>query len=101
MALNVQVRCATSPWSDFVRMLMGLGPTSSCLQYVSAYFLGSKATGAWTLSLFSSSAKVKNEWSFSSRPPVLFRGVHREKFTFSWLAALYQTEHQSRIVVGR
>jgi hypothetical protein len=29
-----------------------------------------------------STAEVKNVWSYTSTPPVSFRGVHRENFTF-------------------
>jgi len=36
-----------------------------------------------------SSAKVKNEWSCISAPPVFLRGMVREDFTFTLVKCLY------------
>jgi len=42
---------------------------------------GAKAVRAWIWPLPSSSAGLKNEWSYSCTPPVRLHGVHRDKYT--------------------
>ena len=54
-----------------------LGPTIFILN---GY--GHKATGTWSCSPPSSS-EVKNEWTYTSVPPICLHGVHKKNFNFT------------------
>jgi hypothetical protein len=54
------------------------GPPSHLLYGYQGSYVGVKWMGREVVP----SAKVKNEWSFMSSPPICLRGVDRESFTF-------------------
>jgi len=58
-----------------------LGTTQPPLQWASALFPGGKAVGAWCWPV-PCSAKVKNEWSYTSSPPYTFMTWAGTTFTF-------------------
>jgi hypothetical protein len=62
-----------------------LGPTQPPIQWVPGpLFLGSKAAGAWSWPLTSSSTEVKNSWTYTSTPQYVFVArflvEHRDNF---------------------
>jgi hypothetical protein len=59
-----------------------LCPLSLLLNGYSTPFPEVKRTGRESNHLPASSAEVKNEWSYTSSPPICLHGVHRENFTF-------------------
>ena len=58
---------------------------TSCSMGTRGSYLGTKATGSNTDCSPRSSAKVKNEWSYTCAPPVRLHSEHRENFTFTFL----------------
>jgi hypothetical protein len=52
-----------------------MGPTQPPVQCVPGYFPGGKRPGRES----SSNAEVKNEWSFTSTPPIFLRGVEKRQ----------------------
>jgi hypothetical protein len=46
------------------------------------FFPGSKAAGAWSWPSPRSNAEVKNEWSYTSTPPICLYDIYRDNFTF-------------------
>ena len=45
-----------------------------------------------------SRAEVKNEWTYTSVPPVYFRGMDRGTFTFTITATLLVLRYETNIV---
>jgi hypothetical protein len=58
------------------------GRTQPPIRCVPAFFPGRKAAGRNVNFSPPSSAKVKNEWNYTSTPPMHHNGLDREKFTF-------------------
>ena len=54
----------------------------SNLQWVPVFFSRGKEAGAWIWSHTSISAKVKNEWSYSSTPPICLHDMYRDISAF-------------------
>ena len=61
---------------------LALGPTQPPIQCIQGFL----STGVKQLCEFNysptSSAQVKNEWTYSSTPSVCLHGIQRHKFTF-------------------
>jgi hypothetical protein len=55
-----------------------MGPIQPHIQWVPIYIPGIKSVDHSP----PNTAKVKNDWSYTSTPPLRFRGVDREKCTF-------------------
>jgi hypothetical protein len=62
-----------------------LGPIQPCTQLVP----WAKAAGSWSWLLSLSSDEVKNEWSYTTTPPVCLHGVCRGTSTFTLLYYLW------------
>jgi hypothetical protein len=56
------------------------GTPSFLVQRVTLPFVAGKAAGAWRLPPTSSSAKVKNEWNYTTIPPVCLYSMLREDY---------------------
>jgi len=91
--VNIVTRpCADGPgfesWHGQVFILCSetsrpcLGFTQPSVQWLPAFFPGSKQQGREFNHLSPSSNEVKNEWSCPSNLPACLRRAHRERFTF-------------------
>jgi len=58
------------------------GPHSLLLNSYQGSFLGVKWLGREADPSSPSSADVKNEWHYTSSPPICLQGIHRHNFTF-------------------
>jgi len=66
-----------------------LGPTFPALQWILGFFCGVKLT-----TYLSSSAVVKNEWSYMSIPPIRLHGADRDIFSFACGVATLCNSHK-------
>jgi len=74
-----------------------LGPTSYS-KGTGGFFFWGKVTGAWMGLSAPSNAKVKNEWSYTSTPPIFLHGVESDNLNFS-LYFIRRTEQIWCIVI--
>jgi len=75
-----QQRQEIFPFSKLSKLV--LEPTQPTIQGVPVFFLRGKMAGYEVDHSPPSSAKVKNEWSYTSTPLICHHGVDREIFTF-------------------
>jgi hypothetical protein len=63
-----------------------LGSTQPHAKWVPVFSVGDKAVEAWCWPLtFILSAEVKNEWSYTTAPPMCIHSVVRNSFTFCYI----------------
>lgn len=69
----------------------GLGSTRFPVKWVSGLFPQGTAAGEWIWPLTSINAEVKNQWSYTSTPPIRFHELDRENFAFTETLQLMMT----------
>jgi hypothetical protein len=70
------------------------GPTQLPIQWVRWCFPGGKAAGHEVNYSPPYSSEVKNDWNYTSSPPICLHGVNMEKLNFTVVNTnLYKTKH--------